>query len=521
MLTLKESMELGGRCLLNWLDPEHDNMVTGGWLVSHDTGRWWDAILRLESTTGFVIPAEAEGAMLLNLQTLTDNPDGLLLIPPHLDYAEPKFELHSLREGLLAFNALLRYRKSSWAKQRGHRMLETLNQTLKPDGRWDLERFKYFQYARADKPDENAGEVGGDMTGSSGRFLEALVWFYEATGDGLALELAERIAQYHLAHTLNSDGSIRNEIVDESNIGHNHSYHGTLRGLLLYGFLTRQHDYVDAVLKTYRTGFPDYVIQESGWAPHDLGKKRFPNEQGDPAADPASAGDHTQLALWFGLNAGCVDLLDDVERLVRARLLPAQAIDADRPTIIRGIMDYKKVDEESARLQSDKMVGGWSIHGPVHGGKGCILDVLAAVVHTLTDVYNNITTRTTTGLTINLHFDYDDETVSIKSERTETAALTVQLKVKDNVLIRIPGWTDKTNLRLTIDGRQTSPKIIDHYVYVPKDVSAEEIVLQYALPTRRTTETTPTGRTYQFAWRADEIIGLHPNEEYLPFYPDL
>ena len=126
-------MELGGSSLLKWLDPDHDWLPTGGWLESHDTGRWWDAVLRLEHATGFVIPPKLEAAMLRNLEMITDNPDSLPFIPPGLSYRAPRFELHSLREGLLAFSALVRYRGSVWAARRGRRMLETIRSCLRSD----------------------------------------------------------------------------------------------------------------------------------------------------------------------------------------------------------------------------------------------------------------------------------------------------------------------------------------------------------------------------------------------------
>ena len=48
-------------------------MPTGGYEVAHDTGRWWDAMLRLEEAIGFIIPDELEEALLRNLKTLTES----------------------------------------------------------------------------------------------------------------------------------------------------------------------------------------------------------------------------------------------------------------------------------------------------------------------------------------------------------------------------------------------------------------------------------------------------------------
>ena len=85
-MKLKNSMELGGEHLLGWLNPGRDYLPTGSWAITHDLARWWDAMLRLEDATGFVIPGHLEGASLRNLAWLTDNPDGLLWVPPGLNW---------------------------------------------------------------------------------------------------------------------------------------------------------------------------------------------------------------------------------------------------------------------------------------------------------------------------------------------------------------------------------------------------------------------------------------------------
>jgi len=60
---LREAMHRAGACCLAWFDPRHDYLPTGGYEVAHDTGRWWDAMLRLEAATGFDVPAKLEEAL--------------------------------------------------------------------------------------------------------------------------------------------------------------------------------------------------------------------------------------------------------------------------------------------------------------------------------------------------------------------------------------------------------------------------------------------------------------------------
>jgi len=354
--------------------------------------------------------------------------------------------------------------------------------------------------------------VWRDTTGSSGRALEALVWFYEETGCDEVLDVASRIAACHLANSTNPDGSMRREIVDPAHGGHNHSYHGTLRGLLLFGLLTGQRQYVDTVEATYRKAVRGRLVKESGWAPHDLGKTGFPNEHGDPVNEPASTGDSAQLALWLALRAGCDDLLDDVERLVRARLLPSQCTWA--------------VGSLTAGGRTPREVGAWSVYGPCHAGKGCTPDVHAAVIHTLCDVYRDIITRTATGVRVNLHFSAENEWLRTTATRSGgKARLSVRIKRPDNVWIRVPGWAPEASLRLTVDGQPLTPRRLGVFAWIPASAlkAGSEIVLVHDLPERRTEEKMPSGRTYTFAWYGDEIVGVSPQDGSLSgsFYPKL
>ena len=144
-------------------------------------------------------------------------------------------------------------------------------------------------------------------------------------------------------------------------------------------------------------------------------------------------------------------------------------------------------------------------------------------MHTLSAVYEHIAAREEAGLVVYLHFDYADDNVEIVARRDQDATVTVRPRVHDNVLIRVPGWAPWETVWITVDGRQVSPLKIGPFACVPKEhlqVGAE-VALRHALPIRRTAETMPAGDTYQFAWRGDEIVGVHPNEWPLPFYPDL
>lgn len=475
-----------------WLDPEKNYYPTGGYEVAHDVGRWWDAMLRYESVTGIPIPEQAEKQMFNNIQALMANPTGMLVGLPDIDWMKEKakFNPHNIRESFLALTALVKYRSSEWAEQTGHRLLVTLKKIRNEDHTFDFMKMAALSgapahpgvIARSDK----------DGTTTFGRALEAILLFYEATGDKLAMEIAEGIASYHLSHTVNQDGTAVTGIFSPDNIGHNHSYLGTLRGLLLFGLKTGSDEYVHAVSHTYDRSLWENNITWVGWAPHDLGKPRFNNEDGDPEADPASCGDVAQIALWLAMYAGRDELYDDVERLVRATLLSSQ--------ITEDLAPRKK--------------GAWGIHRHPFG-QGVILDVFAAVLHTLTDVYSNIfTIIDEDNININMNFDIDSDQVNIQVTADEMRKVKVSMKKLATLKIRVPGWVDKTKVQLKIDGINVKNKVWDgQYIIIGKNDLNDKSVIEliYDLPETVTVEIMKVSKKeFRLTWKGDEVVNCIP-----------
>ena len=85
---------------------------------------------------------------------------------------------------MLAFNALVRYGDSDWARQAGHKLLESMDMCFRSDGRFDYSKLKSFgNVPLSDDPCHDQPEAAWfDGTANSGRNLEAVICFYEATG---------------------------------------------------------------------------------------------------------------------------------------------------------------------------------------------------------------------------------------------------------------------------------------------------------------------------------------------------
>jgi hypothetical protein len=502
---IRESVNLAGEHLLKALSPQNGYLPY--WCIdmkpaayrflwpAHNIGRWWDAMLRLKDATGFVIPSKLEDAMLKNVYTFFNNPDHLC-IEPISDYMGfDKIELHSLREGLLALYALVRYRNNKWAADMGHQMLETVNMIYRDDGSWDLEKLNWSRKIK-DKMDRHF-----DPTGSHGRMIEAIIRFYQATGDELALRTAERFARYHMENSTSSDGKINYT----SKPDHTHSYFGTLRGLLLFGELTRQRKYIDRVEVTYRVTVRR-LVKQSGFVTHDL-----KDEKGGEITSP---GDAAQIALWLARH-GYTEYLDDAERIVRSRILPSQIVEDP------GLTPKKDDGADEHNNLGERAIGAYGgCHMFPHAGKHPVTDVTAAALHSLVDIYNHIVVNTPVGLAIQFHFDYQDKRIKVVCKRKIDARITITSKTNGNILIRIPGWTPKESITLTVNGKRVVPLDFGIFVCIPGSLLPGEIVLRYALPERKVVEHAG-GKDYIFLWRGDEILGVTPNNRSLPFYQTL
>jgi hypothetical protein len=493
---LLSTMKLGGDNLIANLDPANNYLPSWSVLLmlndsldirysyfSHNMGRWWDAMLRLENATGYHIPANIEAAMLENLKKYFDNPESLCLEPNLYSNKKLWIDLHSLREGMLALNALVRYRNNSWAKEKGHAMCLSLLRLTKEDGSLDIEKLSGYRGYE--------GYATYPRIRSDGRLIEALVWFYEATGDSAAILAADRFARYHLKNSTLSDGSAPFEIGS-----HTHSYLGTLRGLLLFGELTDQKEYIDAVVKTYEKTFK-VLLKKSGFISHNFAT--------DSVGETSSPGDIAQIALWLATRHERTEYFDEVERIVRARLIPCQITD---------VPELKNPKYAPLLLGA---LGG--MYKDPHGFKEATTDVTAAVIHTLVDVYSHIVVSEEAGLRVNMHLNYEDNKIRIASKREKSAMLSVSVKEKQNVNIRIPRWTPMNSVKITVDGKLYQPLVLGNYIFVPKELLPGEIVVSYALPVSTEIEATK-GITYRITWRGDEVMGIWPNSSHLPFYPD-
>ena len=267
--------------------------------------------------------------------------------------------------------------------------------------------------------------------------------------------------------------------------------------------MTRQQEYVERIAKTYATTVRTSVKQ-SGFISHDWGS--------DSRGETTSPGDAAQLALWLA-QLGYSEFLDDAERIVRCRILPSQITE---PLGLKPLVDDGKDAQADLDARAVGAFGG--MHQHPHGEARPTTDITAADLHTLCDIYTHVVESTALGLLINFHFDYEDARVRIEADRDTVGRLAIWPKIAGPVCIRIPTWTPRESVRLTVNGQPSRTEWVGSFLFVQKQEGQARIRVEYGLPVT-TTDESADGTTYRLTWRGDEVIGISPNTDFLPFYP--
>ena len=308
--------------------------------------------------------------MLGHLKSCLANP---LSICGSMNEEEGCFDTHSQREILLALACLVRYWDNEWATAAGTRMIRALDQYIQEDGVWNLQMMEDLarnggRHIDLETITERLGTEGAVLAASHGRMIEGLLEFYTATGSAAAIRLADRLARFHFAASTRPDGTAPKA----EQYVHTHSLFGTYRGLLMYGRLTRQQEFIDRIAKTYAASVRTSV-QQSGFISHDWGS--------DSRGETTSPGDAAQLALWLA-QLGYSEFLDDAERIVRCRILPSQITEP---------LDLKPLADDGREAQADldaRAVGAFGgAHQHPHGEARPTTDITAADLHTLRHIH--------------------------------------------------------------------------------------------------------------------------------------
>ena len=508
-MDIEARLQLAARNLLGCLSRDDDylpywHMAVDGdlraryefrpYCTGHNVGRWWNALLRLEQSARFDIPAEVEAAMLENSWRLADNATGIFL--EDVDPADPgSWYIHSYRETMLSFGLLARHRQSDRARACGLRAVEGMSWASRDLTEW---RFSF----EGNRALAKSGR-GAEPAYTHGRAIEGLLCFYEATREESALAEAERLAEFHFEHLVEADGSLG------AGCGHHtHSYLNTIRGLLLLASMKGWESRIQALRGTY-SGAIARMITPSGFVAHDIGARY--------GGDIASAGDIAHIALLLWDRYGDPQLLDDAERIVRARLLPAQVRE---PVALSPVHDDGLDCHRDLATRFSGTIGGAVGHV---SGQTCVTDFTAAALHSLIELFDRGVDVDDDAVRINFHFDRSVPGVEVSSRRDgTTATVVVRNTTGKRLFVRVPAWTAPQSVSASVDGKAARTAVREGFAAMDQAANSTT-ELRFALPRAEVEEQTrdesADGETVSFSWCGDEIVGVSAGGPYMVARP--
>lgn len=475
--------------ILACINPDYQFLPyrVGEYEIAHNVGRWWEAALMLQNTTKMQIPEQTERAMYWNLRALTNNPYGLLLMDREL-FEEGTLNYHNIREALLAYTALIEFRKSRWAEASAEKLLDTINHRFFEKNLADDEICKKVdsQISEDTLLTRPAEDVYRDVddTPTTGRAIEGMYWYWTVTGSPHARQLMEKAVAFHKKNVICPDGSAPAWLTDSFHTGHNHSYLGTIRGLLLYALHFGDAELVRWIYQTYKKTIRRYCCDETGYAPHDLAQLRFCDDFGDPLGDHASCADTAYIAYLLATRGGYPELLEDVERLIRGRLF------------------YCQIPEGAD-------FGAWGIYQG-YFGQSSTIDVYALIASTLCRIYETMVEDRETGTYIHLHFSCKQEVVSVVSIRDEKQHTRITPNISKTIFVKIPAGTPEDSICVTdIQGKPVAFSMENGYLVIPQSVVqvGAELTVIFDLPKEETVgRSWVSNKEYCLTWRGNTLL---------------
>ncbi|MBT4503591.1 MAG: hypothetical protein HOC74_38020 [Gemmatimonadetes bacterium] len=427
---------------------------------SHIPGRHLNALLNAEDALGLTLDEEAverharaaflsySGPIALPLNR--EAPGGPLV----------NFCPHNVREGFHALYALVAYRNSERARELAERSIDAIFDLWDVEHGWDLERLQKMglQY----QPCQS-------FIHGLARTIGPLVKYFRTTGYGPALELALVLAEKALpAYPV--DGSFDPEKMGTT---HGHSITSVLSSLAQLAEVLPGRGLMERVGAFYDRGLWA-VRDELGWSPESSIQEDTDHGEGNNTGDILETG----LILAAGGESG---RYQDVERILRGHLLPAQLCDisfieeSPNPEGIDGLRDV--ADRHRGSFGFPAPYGHKSTGAGRGRGISFNMDIVGGVIASLCEAWRAGVRKDERGVFVNLLFDRERDAVEVESPYTHEV-LQVTAKREEALWVRLPEWVDRD--RLEVEGYDGEVRFCEGYAFLARPTAGRPI--RFAFP---------------------------------------
>jgi len=463
--------------------------------IPHVTGRAIDALFYTEEVLNRPVPEHAEDVHTRYLLACYDNEDCL----PSFYHPQTKkrgVEFHNMREGLEGLTWLVKRRNTPAAKDCAQEMLGTLARITDQKGALSAE---LVRLAGREGVFQGIGDV---QTTTAGRLVGPLVRYYKATGDPLALELADRYSRCVMERSFTKEG-----LLADLAGNHIHSITCSLSGILEYAAMIRDEALVDAVRRAYELGLREFYssygwCKEMAWLETDQGEVN-------------QIGDLIQIQLLLA------ELRDpryysQAETFMRSALLPSQVLED------HFVKENPQPKGDSERDMEKRMIGGFGFptpsahlqtpHSPIN-----TIDITQGAVQAICEFTRHIITQTDLGIRVNLLFSWDSQLAKVESFLPREGKLLITVKMPLNLLVRVPGRIAPASLKATLNGKEARGLRLGEYLLLPNKESGTVFQITFA-PERCDATEFVYHKRYRVSWFGEQVTGISPVSGIYPLF---
>ena len=402
------------------------------WGSPHMVGRFLDALAVCSPILDLPADREAVEGLQRLLHESIANPSGLAFDTLPGPDGKRTAALHHSREVLLGLLGLRTWQGSEPSIRLARRFVRRLEEVTRATGSFPSD--KYSEEGWIPSPTRKLNQT-------SGRLIGALVKYFRATRDSLAVDLAVRFAEANIEACFTSKGELTPAAGE-----HLHSSEGTMTSLIDLGLLTGEQRYLkmgrllyDVGLRRWRTSW--------GWA------KESRNEQ--PGRGEANnTGDFVEAALLLG-RSGSPEYFQDAERIIRNGLLASQVVTTDWiPQSSQA--DTKDYAHSGIR---DRARGAFAFTLP-NAYHSYNTDLMGGALQSLAEAYQASVVKDDSGVWVNLLFSTDTPWLRVRSEVPRAGRLHLEVLKEERVRVRLPDWIPADRARVDGAGSpgQTRPE---------------------------------------------------------------
>ncbi|HEV8067581.1 MAG TPA: hypothetical protein VGP76_07580 [Planctomycetaceae bacterium] len=235
----------------------------------------------------------------------------------------------------------------------------------------------------------------------------------------------------------------------------------------------------------------------------------------------AQEGDFTVFQIALGVrmsDAGQGDYWDDVDALVRNRLVEQQYVDLPTMRQIAGL----KPNDTSRDAMLQKYQGGFTVSWPTSIDKFMYGSNIASGTFGLYHAWHGITRfdKATRVATVNLFLNRTSTWMNVASWLPYQGKVELTNKQAAGVDVRIPGWVDIKEVKCFKNNALFHPARHNHRLFIANLAPGDVIRLEFPQPVSTDHYYLPTfGHNYAITWRGSTVVDIQPHDGAFPGYP--